>query len=425
MRVQVSHVAVIGLVLFGVSGVQAAATPVQAVSAEKFIDSIGINLHVSYTRTPYWQRWDDTKSALIALGVRHFRDRIPDCTDRASKVFCKHFTELGQAGISGDFFVGLGTPLTQVSLLPSQIGNAVDAFEGPNEYDISNDANWLSNLTNFQRQLYTTVKGDPATAKYPVIGPSIGHFEHYAQAADLSSYFDYGNLHDYLGPSNPGLASDGRIHVWLQAAQSLNGAKPDVTTETGYWDGPPEKRLPFAVYPDTIIARYEPRLFLEQFKVGIVRTYQYELLDDPTHLDSLYAHGGLLNTSVQPKPQYYALQNLISLLKDPGSDSAPASLDYSLEGETDHLERLLFSKRDGSMYLAFWIEKPSYDLRTRQDTNIAPQHVKLTVNGQIGNVNLVTFQDSGQTTRSALPFNGRSSELSVADRVVIVCFPAK
>jgi hypothetical protein len=390
-----------------------------ATRADAFVDTIGVGMHVSYTRTPYWGRWEEAKAALIALGVHHFRDGVTDCAMPASKAFCRHYAELGQAGLKGDFVTGLKIPMTVVAVFPAQIPGAFDSFEGPNEVDINGDPNWVADIAAYQQQLFSTIKGDPSTEKYSVIGPAIGHRENYSKTSDLSPYFDYGNLHNYLGPINPGTRQEGRIERWVESARTLNHTKPSVTTETGYWDGPPGKGL-----PDAIIARYEPRLFLEQFEAGIVRTFQYEFVDEGSQ-EGIYSHAGLVSSDLTPKPQYYALQSLISLLKDPGPAFTPGGLDYEVTGDTDHLDQLLFAKRDGSMYLALWLEKPSYDIRAQHEIAVTSQQVRLTIRRQFGGATAaLTFDDDGHTSTRPLTFNGESAAVAVSDHLLIVRFAA-
>lgn len=394
---------------------RAIAAETNAKSADAFVDTIGIGLHLSYTRTPYWGRWAETKAALVALGVRHFRDGVTDCAAAASKAFCRHFEELGQAGLTGDYVTGLQVPMSIVSAFPAAVPDGFNTFEGPNEVDINGDPNWLADVRAYQQQLYATVKSNRAIAKYAVIGPAIGHIQNYAKTSDLSAYFDYGNLHNYLGPINPGTRTDGRIRRWVDSARSFNSAKPDVTTETGYWDGPPGKGL-----PDAIIARYEPRLFLEQFLAGIVRTYQYELMDEGTDFSGIYTHVGLLAADLAPKPQYYALQSLIATLKDPGPAFAPGTLDYELAGNTDHLDQVLFAKRDGSMYLALWLEASSYDVKDQREIAVPAQQVRLTVHGAMTNATTLTFDDAGHTASRPLKFTAQSATLAISDHLTII-----
>ena len=53
-----------------------AATAETALQADAFVDSIGVNTHLSYFDTPYSYEWSKTFRALQAMGVRHIRDAI-------------------------------------------------------------------------------------------------------------------------------------------------------------------------------------------------------------------------------------------------------------------------------------------------------------------------------------------------------------
>jgi hypothetical protein len=112
------------------------------------------------------------------------------------------------------------------------------------------------------------------------------------------------------------------------------------------------------------MATYVPRLFLEYFRWGVVRTFSYELLDefpDPP-LEEKESNFGLLRNDLSRKPAFDALRNTIEILGDPGPPFAPASLDYTLSEagvelpgpESTGLHKVLLQKRDGSFYLALW-----------------------------------------------------------------------
>ena len=47
------------------------------------------------------------------------------------------------------------------------------SLESANEYDNQGDANWVTNLRNYQRELYTLAKADPVLRSVPVLGPSV------------------------------------------------------------------------------------------------------------------------------------------------------------------------------------------------------------------------------------------------------------
>ena len=99
-------------------------------------------------------------------------------------------------------------------------------------------------------------------------------------------------------------------------AQMVGVNEPVVSTETGYASG--------GGLSDAIIGRYELRTLFESLRLGIVRTFLYELIDDPSSLNY-----GLLTGSFSPRPAYTAIQSVLSLLKD-ASFAQPGKLDYTL-----------------------------------------------------------------------------------------------
>lgn len=43
-------------------------------SAEDFTASVGVNTHLGYSQSVYWQRWPMVRDRLLELGVSHVRD---------------------------------------------------------------------------------------------------------------------------------------------------------------------------------------------------------------------------------------------------------------------------------------------------------------------------------------------------------------
>jgi hypothetical protein len=238
-----------------------------------------------------------------------------------------------------------------VSIVKTDLGGAVDAVEGPNEYDMRGHPNWTAELRDYQQRLYGAINGDPSLAAIPVIGPSIVHRSHQEELGDISGMLDYGNIHSYPYGEPP----ESNVSFQLERAGANSGAKPVIATETGYhtalsWDGehPPVS--------EDAMATYVPRFFLGYFGRGISRTFSYELVDetpDPANADR-ESNFGLLRNDFSPKPAFVALRNLIAVLADPGPAFAPRSLGYSVGGSRAGLQQVLLQKRDGSFYLALW-----------------------------------------------------------------------
>lgn len=351
---------------------------VRARSADDFVNSIGTNLHLSYFRTAYGSGWASViKPKLLALGVRHVRDAgsvVDD--DRWMEIVYGRMKELADQGVKFNLIVGPPRDGTDYSALShfdrllQYAAPAVESFEGLNEHDLSRRPEWVAEVRACQQALYQKVKADPRTSNLPVLGPSMGRPGNAAQVGDLSQWMDYGAIHPYPG-GNPPLTN---LADHKDKLRAVAGNRPLAATETGYhtaagWTGdhPP--------ISEAAMARYVPRLFLEYFEAGITRTYLYELIDEGTSSADREQRFGLLRADGSEKPAYVALRNLIAVLRDPGAAFTPGQLDYTLEGDTTGVRRLLLQKRDGRFYLVLWQEVPSYDLTRKTEMHVADRPV--------------------------------------------------
>jgi len=394
--------------------------PTRARSADDFVNSIGINLHLSYFRTAYGTGWTTIiKPKLLALGVRHVRDAGSVVDDNHwMDVVYGRMKELADQGIRFNLIVGPPrgsqdySTLEHLNRLLEYAQPVVESFEGLNEHDLSRRPDWVSEVRSCQQALYTALKADPRTAGLPVYGPSIGHPNNAAQVGDLSQWMDYGNIHPYPG-GRPPLASLADHEDKLRA---VTAGRPLVATETGYhtataWTGdhPP--------ITEEAMARYVPRLFLEYFDAGIRRTYLYELVDEGTSLADREQNFGLLHADGREKPAYTALRNLIALVRDPGPAFTPGQLDYTLSGDTTGVESTLLQKRDGRFYLVLWQDATSYDLAAKVEAQVADRPLTLRL-AQAAEVRLFLPLTSPNPTRDSPGVT--SVSLSVPDSPLVV-----
>ena len=348
--------------------------------ADDFVNSIGVNTHLGYWDTPYGSGFDGiVKPRLIQLGVRHARDagtvvsddswmqsvygRMRDLADRGIKF---DLVMLPAAG-STDF-----STLGQWNRLISYAGYAVESFEGLNEHDLSGRPNWVGETRAFQMALFGNVRADGRTASLPVYGPSIGQPGNAGAVGSLTGYLSNGNLHPYPGGKVPlaNLAS----HEQLVAP--IGGSGAWVVTETGYHTALASTSGHPAVSEDAM-ARYIPRVLLDNFGAGITRSYLYEFLDEGTSLAEQEQNFGLLRYDGSPKPAFTALQNLIALLSDPGTPFVPSPLSIRIAGDTAGVTRMAFSKRDGRQYLVLWQDVSSFNLGSKTTVYVAPKQVTL------------------------------------------------
>ncbi len=393
----------------------------QASSADSFVDSIGTNVHLDYTNTPYYTNYAMIKSRLVQLGIRHVRGGLVNTT---LPDYYNRYEDLGKAGVKGLFVSKLGQSAAFITTFPSLVPDSFEGYEPPNELDISGDPNWVTALQSSQAMLYQAVKNDPATAQFPVLAPALTTQQAFTQVGDISAWFDVGNIHDYFGGRNPGTLgwgpnNYGSIEWNLNVERMFNASKPVMATETGYDTAPATNEGT----PELVTGRYMPRVFLEQFRAGVLRTYTYELVDEGADpLNSQY-NFGLIRNDGTPKPSFTALANLIGLLKDPGPAFVPGTLQYTLSGNTANVHNLLLEKRDGTMFLILWIEAPCYDVVSRQMITAPPQSVTITVGHAVEAPTVYSLADDGSMAASPAAWSGNAMTLALSDRVTVIAFP--
>ena len=331
---------------------------VSPVSADSVVDSYGVGIHLAFLDTPYKDA-TAVAGALHDLGVRHVRDDLyldnPRQYDGIATV--------ARQGIRFDLITGSPTsgadPSTYVQTVADKLpAGSVESLEGTNEWDISGRPDWVNEMVTRQQALYAAAKSNPATANTPVLAPALAFRWNYAAVGDLSPYADLANAHMYPGgykPSN----EVGNITAALRVAEPT---EPLVVTEAGYHNAlnTTNGHLPV---PEDAAGVYLPRLLLEHYLHGDLRTYSYELIDefDDPGLTNPEAHFGLLRHDLSPKPAYTAMKTLLGLLSDPGPAFQPTALPVSITGAPSDTRTLLTQKRDGRYVLLLWRDEPVYD----------------------------------------------------------------
>lgn len=396
----------------------AGAAPVAAKPADSFVDSIGVNTHTYYTDTPYYTQFGTIKQRLRELGVRHIRENL--VTGREDQY--ERLNELAAQGQRATLI--LGSPEapaeleTLVDIVAEELPGTVAAVEGPNEWDLNGPSDWMSGLAAYQARLYSTVRSRPSLAPIPIVGPALGNTN--SDGSDISGWLDYGNIHSYPNAEEP----EQNLSRMLGMATEMSAAKPVMATETGYHtalgyagDHRPASEAAQAVYL--------PRLFLEYYRRGVVRTFSYELLDefsDPARSEA-ESNFGLLRHDLSPKPAFSSLRNLIAILADPGPAFAPGQLDYAVGGDVEGLRHMLLQKRDGSYYLALWRDERVWDKDSLSPLPVEHDPVTLSFAQSIRSVEKFAPNVSAAPI-SSLPA-GREVSLQVGPEVVILRLGAK
>ena len=414
------------LVLVGILAMLAllpagAGAATQARPADSVVETIGVNTHLGYTNTPYYSEFATVRQRLDELGIRYIRDGI---TLGRSDIYPRVRT-LAADGIRLDAIAtdplqrwSFGTIDQQLDMLETELLPTLVSIEGPNEYDIQGDDNWVPVLRDHQRRLYEAIKSRPALAGLPVVGPSIVRRDSMAQVGDLSAWLDQGNTHTYLSGNIPELDS-----LWnseFAAATPVFGGKPWQVTETGYNNA--VNTVPSGHQPvsERAAGVYIPRLYLENFRRGVVRSYAYELLDEheDTPREEIEWSFGLLRNDLSKKPAAVSLERLIGLLADPGPAFNPQSLEFDVEGAPGTLRQLLLQKRDGSFYLVLWNRVSVWDRDTRAELSPGAEPMTIELGEPIASAQV--YEPSAAAEPVARLTKPSSVNVDLSPRVTVV-----
>ena len=347
-------------------------------SADAFVDSVGVNTHITYTDTIYAKNFSLVNDTLKDLGVRHIRDGCYSgwhgVNELDVSVMC--LPEVTTKGRKLDF-----------SQLEPQLHIAHDnitrllAVEGPNEYDLSGDQFWALMLQSYQRLLGNLSSVLLAPRKVPVIAPSMGHGPQNARSictgADVK-YCDRANMHSYPGGGPPinGLMENMQRNAWVVT----DPTRKIWATETGYHTATRQYPVREQLGVDEATqGKYTPRLLLLYFAWGVERTFLYELLDQSpdTNRSNPESDYGLVRNDFTWKPAATAIKSLLGLLGEPGQEAfKPAPLAATFAAPLPALfNYTVLGKSSGIYFVAVWLEAESYDVQTQTPIAVAPQKV--------------------------------------------------
>ena len=68
-------------------------------STQEFINSIGVNLHLGYTDTVHYSKWDTWKNYLFDSGIKHIRETVPSAYLGTKAYARDRLAEMGRHGI--------------------------------------------------------------------------------------------------------------------------------------------------------------------------------------------------------------------------------------------------------------------------------------------------------------------------------------
>lgn len=331
--------------------------------ASEFIHSVGVMEHLHYDDTPYWNRWPMVQGLMLASGIRHTRD---SAVHGGRPEFYQRHAALGRAGITCTFIAGINDTPEQLTAFPELVGAGFEAWEGPNETDYGHPEGWAERLRASMQTLAA------AAPTWPIVGPSLindGGLSY--QELGPVPWATYSCVHRYLSghaPESAGWGDNGYGSVdWFLGLGRLQGAMPLMCTEAG---------CDAKDAGDARIARLLPRMLLEHFRRGIVRTWLYELVDFPQPNLPNTSGFGLVRSNGVPKPAYFAVQSLMRLLADVGLSGPPTPLAFTLKGDTTDVRAMAFQKATGEYLIAIWLGVEG-DAATRALTLAVPEPFRM------------------------------------------------
>src|ERR1041384_2424977 len=135
--------------------------------ADRFADSVGVNVHLHYAGTLYTD-FELVRAKFAELGVRHLRDALYDNGTTWQAYYDRH-NALGAMGVKGLFTVAApSVPEETLRSFPSRVSNSFEGYEGINEYDLSGVAAWPSLLRQSMVQL-RALRQQPDLSKFTLI----------------------------------------------------------------------------------------------------------------------------------------------------------------------------------------------------------------------------------------------------------------
>jgi hypothetical protein len=396
-----------------------------ALWSAEFANSVGVNTHFTQPGTYYATHFEAVKARLLELGARHIRDGvIDDHGDISDRDQSAMFRELGVAGIRADFIFNFGVSRHLVSSFPQRVAPAFEAYELPNEFNLNGGPDWVKKLRSWMPRFREYVHSDPATSRFPIIGPSLvtGFPDPFAALGNRQEDFDFGNIHVYFNAFNPGTRgwgdvgpppcqtfNYGSIGYTSCLTALVSGSRPIVVTETGWSSEPGDSG---GITPD-LQSRYIARLLLLLFNRGVSRTYIYQFADGGGDIGR---HHGLITSDGAEKPAFLQLRSLLRLTGDRDGTGDAGSLAARLDGDVDHIEKTLLRRSDGSFLLFMWVEQPAQDAG-------ATRPVTLTLTGYLAR-RVSRLEDDGALTTQQVTASeaGAASrvELKLNDRLTVV-----
>lgn len=376
-----------------------------------FVGSIGVNVHMAYNDGKYAD-YNTVISDLKYLGINTVRDHAPTVWYQS-----KADNAMASAGIKFDFS-------TAGNLSPSSFVSAVTTFaqahprsvialEGLNEIN-----NWpvsYGGLTGTSGALSYMAAWTKALAG----SATLSSIDTYGlTGANLVQNVDFANMHAY--PKQGFQPLNTLLNAVRDQTSAMPG-KPIVLTEAGYYTAPASSNWGGVDQPTQ--AKMTLNLLMDATKLGVSKTYLYQLLDaypDPTKL-SIDKNVGLFDIAGNPKQAATAIHNLTTILADNGANASTFTthaLSYTVANLPADGAVLAMQKSNGKTDLVAWSEPDIWDQVNHHSLTAAAKTLTFDFGGN--HVSIAVFDPLKSASAIATYADVTSVKVNVVDHPVIV-----
>jgi len=336
-----------------------------ATRAASFLDSLGVNTHLSWWDTAWGVgngQWAGAETKVIAelqyLNVTNIRDALPSAGAIAE------MTDLAKDGYKFDLVqnvtngqVNIATDISTLASLQAAAPGAVASYEGANEYNVNsytlNGQNSNNNLAwgALDDQLtQAAIKGNAALSGMTYVAASTASV---SAAPNVASYVDASNWHVYGGVGQQLKAG---LATCISAAGATASGKPVYVTETGVSSAAVSQSTWGTAGDDYTQGLIITNATLDAFHDGASKTFLYDLMDNNKAAD-LEDNFGLFNADGTAKPVATDLHNLTTILADTAASArtfATTALNVQLTNLPTTASDMLLEKASGTYDLVLW-----------------------------------------------------------------------
>lgn len=390
-----------------------------------FGDSVGVNVHLS--SNPYRSHFDRFRQRLADSNIRHLRDEL-----RPSNDIGQWRALHADLGVRFNVLVSPATnTIPEMMAYLEALGvQRVSAIEGQNEGDSDwfmslpiAKPDWWKIVIDYQIAAHQALRARYAAAALPILSPSVIDWKpaDVALLRPTADFCDVVAMHPYVqGGQEPETGDDYASIAWY-LRHMRDAFKPGaevMATEMGYCNA---IRPASSGVSERAAAIYLPRMLLNNYQLGIRRTFMYEFMDGGTDPNDGEQNWGLLRSDGAPKPSWHAIRRLLAALGNSRMIAGPdAGSGIVARSPRADLRQLALQDNAGRRVLAIWHAARCWDAPRARDVEVKAQSVEITGDGRLTALSMNMPNDDDQW-RDLAPSQDRIT-VPVADKIVLLRF---